>query len=210
MRDRLIEYYSLLGVKPGSSPDEIKKAFRDRIKIHHPDRSPEEAETARLLIEAYQAVKDAPSLPEPKKPSVPRSAHAASPTPSAYDAGRVAGRRIFEGVFGGGRSESDDPLKRVFHSFEKGSPEPRRTSGPKSPGEEHLERAESLLREVVGRYNRQTHRPRRHWARDYIGHLGKVQILYRDVMKRYPHLYVAANRRLTQIKELIAEIRNMV
>jgi len=32
------DFYSILGVNKGSSDDEIKKAYRNLVKKHHPDR----------------------------------------------------------------------------------------------------------------------------------------------------------------------------
>jgi DnaJ-like protein len=38
MNDDLTEWYDLLGLKPGASPEEVKIAYRDLAKVWHPDR----------------------------------------------------------------------------------------------------------------------------------------------------------------------------
>ena len=43
MHDKMVffHYYKILGVKPGSTPEEIRAAFRKKAKLWHPDRLPE-------------------------------------------------------------------------------------------------------------------------------------------------------------------------
>ena len=54
-------FYEILGLKPGASRTEIKKAWREKMKIHHPDRFAHDpraekaaAEQARQINLAYQ------------------------------------------------------------------------------------------------------------------------------------------------------------
>ncbi|MFW6181146.1 MAG: DnaJ domain-containing protein [Spirochaetota bacterium] len=54
-------YYQVLGVRPGETPDRIKKAYYRLVRDNHPDRFPEEMkELQRLklirIIDAYKAV----------------------------------------------------------------------------------------------------------------------------------------------------------
>lgn len=51
-----VDYYSLLGVKRGASPTDIKNAFRKLVFQYHPDRNPNDraaAEKLKHVLEAY-------------------------------------------------------------------------------------------------------------------------------------------------------------
>lgn len=55
------DYYEVLGVAKTCTQDEIKKAFRDIAKVHHPDRNPGNKESEDLLkgaAEAYSVLSD--------------------------------------------------------------------------------------------------------------------------------------------------------
>jgi curved DNA-binding protein CbpA len=56
------DYYLVLGVTPVSSKEEIKKAYRERAKLYHPDLNPELAivsqERMKELTEAYDVIGD--------------------------------------------------------------------------------------------------------------------------------------------------------
>lgn len=57
-----VDYYDILGVKPTSTIDEIKKAYRKMAKLHHPDRNLEskidnESKFAEIS-EAYETLSD--------------------------------------------------------------------------------------------------------------------------------------------------------
>ncbi|MCS6859247.1 MAG: DnaJ domain-containing protein [Abditibacteriales bacterium] len=53
-------YYEILGVDPGTSPEGIKRAFRDLAKRYHPDVSdaPDAAQRMLLINEAYRTLGD--------------------------------------------------------------------------------------------------------------------------------------------------------
>ena len=59
------DYYSILGIKANEDPDAIKKAFRDKVAILHPEKNKvENAKDAFAdLIEAYEIL----SKPEKRK-----------------------------------------------------------------------------------------------------------------------------------------------
>ncbi len=73
---------------------------------------------------------------------------------------------------------------------------------------EFYTRAEAVLRETVRRFERRSNRFKNSWVRDYIGELARVQVLFRDVSKRYPALSGKSLARVRQISELITEIKN--
>ncbi len=56
-----LDYYERLGLEHGASSDDIKRAFRELARIHHPDRNPND-ESAKdrfqLLVEAYDVLSE--------------------------------------------------------------------------------------------------------------------------------------------------------
>ena len=47
------DYYSILGVNKDATADEIKKAFRKKSLIHHPDKNGGEDTEFKRINEAY-------------------------------------------------------------------------------------------------------------------------------------------------------------
>lgn len=229
-----MEYYRLLGIPAGSSPEQIKNAFRARIKECHPDRVPTDGEKARRLIEAYRGLQRGESGPVDQEP-VHAGPRRSEPEPGVrvqtrsrgYAAGAEAGRRIYEAIFkkadlaGSVENFWDAVHRSVLEEGEEtevfGRDVPIRevrwqnqfegVTNPKA--RETLERAEITLREVVRKYDRQKGRSKRAWSKDYILGLTQVQVLFRDAMRRHPSLTGRSLSRLQQIHELISEIKKM-
>lgn len=60
--DTSVDYYSILGVKPGASVDDIKRAYRQMVFRFHPDRNPDSPEAADKFTQvrdAYAVLSDA-------------------------------------------------------------------------------------------------------------------------------------------------------
>ena len=51
------DYYSILGISPGASPDEIKKAYRSLANKHHPDKGGDQAKFKDISV-AYDTLSD--------------------------------------------------------------------------------------------------------------------------------------------------------
>jgi molecular chaperone DnaJ len=100
------DYYEVLGVSRGASPEEIKRAYRRLVREYHPDvnKSPEAAEKFKAINEAYEVLSD----PE-KRAAYDRYGQAAfsgsgtgpGPAGPGFGFGDLFGD-LFETFFGGG------------------------------------------------------------------------------------------------------------
>ncbi len=128
--DQFETYCQLLGVKPGTGAEEVRKKFRELIKKYHPDKSKNEVDKQRalLIIEAYAMFKNGVPSPPPASNSTeatPQDRAAAQAfwqknvtvtkgyTYSEEHSHYVA-ERIFKRIFGDSK-----PHERVRNFFEE-------------------------------------------------------------------------------------------
>ncbi len=212
--ETLYKYCRLLGVRPGDSAEAVKRAFREKIKHCHPDRQGNE-DQARILIEAYDALKTGVPIMEttPGGARVYRKPDPhARPTSQAHSR-PAPGYSQHRGFTPGYRAGQE-----LFRAAMAGSAEPAglgamlRRSAPSTqdvPGMEFFKRAENQLETTIRRFEGQKHRSKRYWARDYISGIVKVQVLYRDVISRYPMLAGRARERMHSLERLLLELRTL-
>ncbi len=102
------DFYDILGVGKGSEGGEIKRAYRNLAKKHHPDRNQGDSSAEQKfkeISEAYDVLKD-----EERRAAYDRFGHA------AFESGGVAGGRRggggggFEQAFGGGFADVFDEM----------------------------------------------------------------------------------------------------
>lgn len=66
--------YRVLGISPGATAEEIHDAYREMVKLHHPDRkggSPESTRRFQEIQEAYEELRARPARPRPGRTAEP-------------------------------------------------------------------------------------------------------------------------------------------
>ena len=121
------DYYDVLGLKKGSSEDEIKKAFRKKAMEFHPDKNPDDKvaeEKFKEVNEAYGILSD-----KEKKDRYDRFGHAGvDPNAGFGDGGG------FSGFGGAGGTDFSDLFGDLFGGMfggQTGGGAQRRKNGPK-------------------------------------------------------------------------------
>ncbi len=113
------DYYEVLGVSKGASDDEIKKAFRKKAKMYHPDLHPDDKDAEKNfkeVNEAYEILSD-----KDKKARYDQFGHA------GVDPNYGAGAGGYGGAYTGG-FDVDDILNSFFGGFGG-----RRQANPNAP-----------------------------------------------------------------------------
>uniref|UniRef100_A0A8C8AY63 Uncharacterized protein n=1 Tax=Otus sunia TaxID=257818 RepID=A0A8C8AY63_9STRI len=112
-------YYDLLGVRPGASLDEIKRAYRRLALRYHPDKNPSEGERFKQISQAYEVLSDAH-----KRALYDRGGERAMKEGGLGNRGGSSGfgspMDIFDLFFGGGvrmRGRADRRGKTVVHQL---------------------------------------------------------------------------------------------
>lgn len=110
------DFYALLGVSPTASSDEIRRAFRARMRVWHPDvnKSPDATATTQRLIVAYKILNDVEAR-------------------SHYDAEYSTRARCASETRGGQKPQPESQQAKPQSANQAPEPAPRTSSGFEDP-----------------------------------------------------------------------------
>jgi|GEM_PF-1512825 len=117
-------YYAILGVKPGASGADVKKAYLAQLGKYHPDKySGDSCEIREMLNSKTQEINEAFSVlyEENSRKKYEKEFYASFPDPEK-DAlsGNVFFRKFAEGINGDNFSEKTDFVKKNLGGMKKG------------------------------------------------------------------------------------------
>ena len=101
------DLYDVLGVARNASDDDIKKAFRNLARQHHPDVNPDDpaaAERFRGIAEAYEILANPETRARYDRYGHAGVSGAATGNVDFGDLGDILGMFFGDGMFGGGRA----------------------------------------------------------------------------------------------------------
>lgn len=103
-RTRPRDPYSLLGIQPGATVDDIRAAYRKAALRWHPDKNPGDKEAERRfkdISEAYEFLTNGGTMPWPDSATVPTASDFNSATADAIGAVQGVFGAVIETLFGG-------------------------------------------------------------------------------------------------------------